>query len=492
MEPFILAAEIALLSVFLCGLHALKPRLGLAPLYAAVGLLEAFLFFAGKPHPALMVELFFSAPGHLSYMLFLPAMLTCVMVIYVLEGTREARRLMAAVAAIYLLHGVFDVVLDYHAHHPPAGRNAKVFNDVFWYATRTRVASFISVMVDFVVIIVSYQFLQNRLKKLPPAVPLFGAILLAMVADGTVFGLVNSGSFDLKHLRLLEKFQAGLVGGVPVAIYLQFQLKRHGDDVRGGRLERGAFAIIDLRRKVRTMEAQLKEQQAQYLYIKDTFGRYVSPDVVDAIIADPTKVQLGGEARDVTILFADIRGYSTLSEVLEPTEIIGLLNSYFKKVSDVILSLGGMINEFEGDAVLAVFGAPLDMEDHAFRAIQAAQGMLAQVEVLNEEWDADGTNEAWARVGIDRLAIRIGLHSGPVVAGNIGSEARIKYAVIGDTVNTASRVEGLNKVLETSLLVTESTREHAVRYAQNLNFSDHGSHQVKGRTEPVHVFTLRS
>ena len=102
-------------------------------------------------------------------------------------------------------------------------------------------------------------------------------------------------------------------------------------------------------------------------------------------------------------------------------------------------------------------------------------------------WDADGTSKAWQSVGIESLAIRIGLHSGQVVAGNIGSQARIKYAVIGDTVNTASRVEGLNKILETSLLLTAATRTKAKH--ENIVFEDLGLHAVKGRTEPVHVYT---
>jgi len=411
------------------------------------------------------------------------------MVVYVLEGTREARRLLLAVAVLYFLHGCFDFILEFHSENPPPGRPSSAGNDVYWYVTRTRIASFISIMVDFLVIIITYQFFQNRLKKLPLFIPLFGAILCAMIADGSVFGLVNNFTFDPRKLRIFEKFQAGLIAGIPVAIYLQFQLRRSKEEIVGGRIERGAFAIIDLRRKVTQMEQKLKEQRAQYLYIKDTFSRYVSPDIVEAIIADPSKVQLGGELRDVTILFADIRGYSTLSESLEPTEIIGLLNRYFHRVSDVILGCGGMINEFEGDAVLAVFGAPLPMEDHANRAIDAAHGMLKAVEKLNVEWDQDGTSEAWRAVGIDELAIRIGIHSGPVVAGNIGSQARIKYAVIGDTVNTASRVEGLNKVLDTSILLTAATR--AIATTESISFKDLGEHQVKGRTEPVHVFTTQ-
>ena len=126
-------------------------------------------------------------------------------------------------------------------------------------------------------------------------------------------------------------------------------------------------------------------------------------------------------------MFADIRGYSTMSEAMAPTEVIALLNRYYERVTSIILEQKGMINEFEGDAVLAVFGAPNDLSDHAYRAICAGQGMLLAVDALNKEFEEDGTNLKWKSVGIDRLSIRVGIHTGPVVAGNVGSEARTKY-----------------------------------------------------------------
>ena len=195
----------------------------------------------------------------------------------------------------------------------------------------------------------------------------------------------------------------------------------------------------------------------------------------------------------MTILFADIRGYSTLAEALAPTEVIGLLNDYFKGVTRVILENKGMINEFEGDAVLAVFGAPLELENHAELAVNSALGMLDAVRDLNAVWEDDGTAARWRGAGVDGLAIRIGIHTGEVVAGNIGSEARTKYAVIGDTVNTASRVEGLNKTLQTSVLLTSTTRAAVLARSTVVPpLVDMGSHVVKGRTEPVRVFTIEN
>ena len=496
VAPLTLLGEIALLSTVLCVLHSAKGRIGLAPLYVVVGLLEAFLFVAGKgnkdPSTALVVDMFLSTgdnPAHVSYMLFLPLILSSMVLVYVLEGVREARRLLLAIVAVYLMHGAIDVILQFHATHPQAGYPNLGDLQLFYYSIGSRAASLGAMAADFAVILVSYQFLQNRLRRLPLIVPLFVALILAMVCDAMVYSLLRGRIFSWEQIMVVEKFQAGVMAGVPVALYLQWQLRRHHAEVRRGILDRGAFAVLDLRQRVTEMEVMLQEQEQQYRYIKDTFSRYVSPDVVNAIIADPSKIRLGGELRTVTILFVDIRGYSTLSESLDPTEVIGLLNRYFRRVSKVILDHGGMINEFEGDAVLAVFGAPLDLEDHGLHAVRAGLDLLDAVDELNAECDADGTSKQWKSLDIDRFSVRIGIHSGPVVAGNVGSEARIKYSVIGDTVNTASRVEGLNKELNTTLLATAATRE-LVSDEAGVVWTDHGTHAVKGRTEPVVVFSV--
>ncbi|MFT7621055.1 MAG: class 3 adenylate cyclase [Myxococcota bacterium] len=492
MSPAILLAEIALLTTLLCGAHALKPRLGMAPLYTFVGLVVGLLFLMGNAHPdgsRISAAIYGSEAASLATLFFFPLLLSAMVLVYVLEGTRAARRLLVGIAFLYFVHGLVDVLAANHAAHPPVGLPAHPDSPLVAYNLRSRLASLVAVCVDFFVILTTYQFVVNRLQKLPRvplAVPVFVALVAAMVADGIVYNAVSHGSLSINNLWIMEKLQTGMVAGVPLSLYLGFQLSRHKTEVRHGILNRGTLAVFDLRQQVEAMSAELES-------MRQMFGRYVSEDVVTALLADPRRLKLGGEEREVTILFADIRGYSTLAEALQPTEVIELLNRYFQRVTGVILDRQGMINEFEGDAVLAVFGAPLDVPNHAELAVNSALAMLDAVRDLNAEFAEDGTAARWRAVGIDGLAIRIGIHSGKVVAGNIGSEVRTKYAVIGDTVNTASRVEGLNKQLQTSMLLTSTTRRALMEECRVLPpLVDMGTHLVKGRTEPVRVFTVEN
>ncbi|MFT5432506.1 MAG: class 3 adenylate cyclase, partial [Myxococcota bacterium] len=463
------------------------------PLWMAIGLFEVFLFVAGKARSdgaRITAELFWVDSSHLSYVLFLPLLLGSVVLVYVLEGTREARRLAVGVILLYVLHGILDHLIGWHAAHPAPGMPSLTGDTLVYFSLPSRVASLVAFAIDVIVILVSYQVLVNRLPRLPLVVPIFCAMVAAMVVDGVVYELLRGRIFAAERLRALEKLQAGIAAGIPLAAYIGFHLRQHRREVRRGILERGAFSILDLRRRVEEVEAMLVKEKEAYRSIRKTFSRYVSAEVVNTLLDDPSRLELGGELRDVTVLFADIRGYSTLAESLEPTEIIDILNRYFEQVTGVILAERGMINEFEGDGVLAVFGAPNDLADHAVRAVRAGIGMLDAVVRLNEEWKRDGTTARWRRCGIDGLAIRIGIHSGPVVAGNIGTHARTKYAVIGDTVNIAARVEGLNKILETQLLLTHSTVVLVSSESDEFAFGQLGTHAVKGRQEAVTVYTV--
>ncbi len=486
MTAWFILIECMILTAGLCGLHLLKKRFSLMPLYMVLGLCEVFLFLGFQLQ--VRVDLPFGPSAMISYELFLPLLFAGIAMIYVLEGTQEARRLIVALCFLYLAHGIVDYSLAYYSQNPPPG---EVFGGdlaALEFSLRKRVASLIAILTDFVVMIVVYQGLRNRLKWLPLAVPFFIAQVLAMVNDGVVFGTLAGFGFGVEDLQLAEKMQAGIAAAIPMSMYLAWQIKHNAAEVHGGVLHRGAFEIVDLRRKVTEIQEKLKEQRAQYAYVKDSFSRYVSPEVVTAIIEDPTRLNLGGEVREVTVLFTDIRGYSTISEVLEPTELITLLNRFFERASRVVTENQGMVNEYEGDAVLAIFGAPLDLPNHRRRAVEAAQQLLEEVEHLNVEWQEDGTLEKLKKAGIDKLSIRIGVHSGSCVAGNIGSRDRIKYAVIGDTVNTASRVEGLNKELSSSLLITEQTYQ-GLSLETKKEWIDRGEHKVKGRREPVRVYS---
>ncbi len=168
-------------------------------------------------------------------------------------------------------------------------------------------------------------------------------------------------------------------------------------------------------------------------FIRDTFGRYVSPEVASAILESPGGLDFGGEKRDVTVLMSDLRGYTRFAEKGEPGRVVAVLNDYLARMADIIIAHGGTINEFIGDAIFAVFGAPASHPDHAERAGGAA---LAMQRAMRE------INAAHERRGLPRFEMGIGINTGEAVLGNIGSEQRAKYAVVGHAVNVAGRVEG--------------------------------------------------
>ena len=493
MPAYVVLLEFAVLGIAICAVHALRHRVGLAPIYVVFGLLEAFLFFAGLGDPTLpnnpmiQVQLYGSEPSQVASLLFLPLMLSVLVMVYILDGTREARRLLLALVLVYVVHALFEVLMYIHAWYPPEGQPPLEGHPLASLWLASRFASLGAVLLDALSIVIVYQFLRNTFPRLPLVMPLFLGLVAAMLMDSVAYSglhyVFTGEAIHTEGLRLPEKFQSGMAAALPVASYIAWQLKRDGNDLTRESLGRGAFDIVDMSEKMRLLEAQFES-------LKGTFSKYVSPAVVEQIVKAPSSVELGGELRDVTILFSDIRGYSTLSESLGPAELIGILNRYFQQVAPCVLDRGGMINEFEGDGILAVFGAPIGVENHATAALETAKDMQARVQELNRVWEADGTAEKWKSVGLDSLVVRVGIHSGDVVAGNIGTNLRMKYAVIGDTVNTAARVEGLNKTLDTQILLTATTMNRIQEEKGDVShLRDMGAHQVKGKGDKVHVFT---
>jgi adenylate cyclase len=196
-------------------------------------------------------------------------------------------------------------------------------------------------------------------------------------------------------------------------------------------------------------------------------------------------VSLGGEEKEITVFFSDIRGFTTLSEKTTPKELVRILNRYFTAMSEEILKNAGVLDKYIGDAIMAFWGAPVDDPGQADNALKAALGMLAKLKELNEELRASGDPE---------INIGIGIYTGPAVVGNMGSEQRFDYTVMGDTVNVASRLEGLNKEYQTRLIIGESTKNKiTLRLAQgekDYKFRFLGSVAVKGRKEPLNIYTL--
>ncbi|MBM3219154.1 MAG: adenylate/guanylate cyclase domain-containing protein [Candidatus Rokubacteria bacterium] len=210
--------------------------------------------------------------------------------------------------------------------------------------------------------------------------------------------------------------------------------------------------------------------------IDKAFGRYVSKEVATEVMADAPS--LAGENREVSILFSDIRGFTTISEKRPPAELAAQLNEYFEAMTAAIFRHRGMVNDFIGDAVFGIFGAPVRDPDHAWHAVAAADAMERALQELNVKWEKEGQ---------PLLHMGVGVHTGIVFAGNVGGRTRFKYTLIGDAVNLASRVEGVNKELGTTILLTEAT--HA-RVAARVRARDCGPVPVKGRNEPVRVFEL--
>jgi len=209
--------------------------------------------------------------------------------------------------------------------------------------------------------------------------------------------------------------------------------------------------------------------------IKRLFGRYVSKDVIEQLMADPALANLGGQRREMTVLFSDIRGFTTASEAGTPEAIVEQLNQYFGAMVDVLFRHRGTLDKFVGDMVMGLFGAPLEDLAHADHAVAAA---LEMTEVLN------GLNERWKTEGRPILDIGIGINSGEMIAGNIGAETAMSYTVIGDAVNLGSRLESLNKDYGTRLLISEETRARLTLPVQTRVI---GEVNVKGRKQAVLV-----
>jgi adenylate cyclase len=215
-------------------------------------------------------------------------------------------------------------------------------------------------------------------------------------------------------------------------------------------------------------------------FIKGAFGKYLSPDVVAEISEDPSALTLGGEKRPLSLLFSDLSGFTTLSEEMDAEELIALLNEYLHDMTQVVFEENGYLDKYIGDAIMAFWNAPKEVPDHADRAMRTAIFMQRRMTALNERWSADDPEHV-------SLKVRIGVHTGEVVVGNVGGEERFDYSAIGDAVNLAARLEPANKTYDTLNMVSEVTLaagrdEYRVR---ELDFI-----AVKGKDEPVKVYEL--
>lgn len=221
---------------------------------------------------------------------------------------------------------------------------------------------------------------------------------------------------------------------------------------------------------------QFQLEGRQHRFIRHAFRQYISPEVIARIVADPKMLALGGERRILTILFSDIQGFTGISERLAPDALVQFLNRFLSEMSDIILKAGGTLDKYQGDAVIAFWNAPLQVARHEQRAVDAALECQRRLHQLAPQFERD--------FGIS-VRMRVGIHTGSVSVGNFGSKQRFNYTMIGDAANVASRLEGVNKVFGTSVIVSESTGRGV---SGETTLRRIGAVKVVGRQEPIEIF----
>jgi adenylate cyclase len=223
-----------------------------------------------------------------------------------------------------------------------------------------------------------------------------------------------------------------------------------------------------------------RSEERSRKWITSLFGKYVSPMVIDNLIKNPESIKLGGEKRDITVFFSDIRGFTSISERLEPEELVHILNEYLTEMTSIIIKNQGLVDKYMGDAIMAFWGAPLEQTDHAEMACLSSLEMIDKLRELQSRWK---------KKGLPSFDIGIGLNSGEAIVGNMGSKSRFDYTAIGDNVNLASRMENLNKVYSTSIILTENTYKIIKDKFETRKLD---IVKVKGREKPILIYELLS
>ncbi len=221
---------------------------------------------------------------------------------------------------------------------------------------------------------------------------------------------------------------------------------------------------------------RIEEDKARF--IKSAFSSYLSPQLLDALVQNPDRLSLGGEAKEITIFFSDIRNFTTISESLTPTTLVALLNRYFTPMTDIVLKSGGFLDKYIGDAIMAFFNAPVSVNEHPSKACKMALEMITTLNALNVEFQKEG---------LPLIHIGAGINTGAAVVGNMGSQEHFNYTAIGDSVNLASRLEGLNKTYGTSIIISEFTKAQLDDTFLTRKLE---SVLVKGKTIPVTIYEL--
>lgn len=233
------------------------------------------------------------------------------------------------------------------------------------------------------------------------------------------------------------------------------------------------FMVVAL---LSSLSVQYHLEGRERRFIKDAFSRYVSPKLIQQILADPKTLALGGEKRELTIFFSDLKGFTSISENMPAEKLVPLLNRFLTEMTDILLDSGATLDKYEGDAIIAFWNAPVLIPDHPYLAVNAALLCQKRLSELREEFKREYGAE---------LHMRVGLHTGVVNVGNFGSRERFDYTVIGDAANFASRLEGVNKVFGTPILISKSTRD---RLSSKIPCRNIGTIRVVGKSAGIEVY----
>ncbi len=219
-------------------------------------------------------------------------------------------------------------------------------------------------------------------------------------------------------------------------------------------------------------------EEKEKKWIRNVFSTYITPSVVNKILKEPESLKLGGERREMTVYFSDLSGFTTISESLSPEDLVHLINEYLSAMTDIIFKHEGTLDKYEGDAIMAFWNAPIDQHDHAFLCCRAALDCLDELGKLQKKWEKEGRPQ---------LSMRIGINTGPMIVGNMGSNTRMDYTVMGDSVNLGARLESANKEYNTTIMISESTKKQV---ESRIECRELDALKVKGKNKPIHVYEL--
>lgn len=290
--------------------------------------------------------------------------------------------------------------------------------------------------------------------------PVSMKVCAPILYDSDFFGMVNVGGIPEEELKQEDRqFFAAL------CTLLGLSLK-------------SSQSFFRIEKDLLNTRKQVEEKEALNERIKSIFGKFTSPNVVNALVENRREVDLGGEARSITVMFSDIRNFTTYCEKTAPEKVVKILNDYLTRMSQVIIKYDGTLDKYIGDEIMAFWGAPLDQPRHARLAVQAGYEMILEMKKLHLLWEKEGT---------DPFSIGVGMNTGEMIVGNVGSTIRMDYTVIGDSVNLAARVERLTRKFNSDFLITEYTYQQVKDIVKARKI---GAVQVTGKEDPVMIYSV--